>query len=90
MEAVQESKAVVGSASKHANVLVPRTANFPKVRDAPIQRFSGPFSDFTDGHTHALWCVSEPSGTHAKAAAHRSSFPAADKIVLRKPNFQAS
>jgi hypothetical protein len=54
MEAVQESKAVVGSASKHANVLVPRTANFPKVRDAPIQRFSGPFSDFTDGHTHAL------------------------------------
>jgi hypothetical protein len=32
--------------------------NFPRVRDATVQRFSGPFSDFTDGHTHALECAS--------------------------------
>jgi hypothetical protein len=66
--------------------------NFPRVRDATVQRFSGPFSDFTDGHTHALECASrrERPRTQAEAAAHPSSFPAADKIVLRKPNFQAN
>jgi hypothetical protein len=52
----KETKAVDGSASRRANVLVPRIAT-PQARDATNRRFSGPFSDFTDGHTHILACA---------------------------------